>query len=143
MPVITVNLEQVNNATTRATIRGHELLIDRPKAKEGNDAGPMGGELLLAALGGCFNSNLLAAIRARNLLIDDITIEINGKLVDHPQRYDSVEMVVRSAYPDQKEFEKLVTIAERSCIVANSLRQGLNLSVRVEQSGAPAESPAS
>lgn len=109
------------------------MLIDRPAAKEGNDAGPMGGELLLAALGGCFNSNLLAAIRARKLAIDDVTIEINGNLVDHPQRYDAIEMIVRTSYPDRPVFEKLVTIAERSCIVANSLRNGLNLTVRVEQ----------
>lgn len=132
MPVITVQLDQVSSTTTRGEIRGHEVLIDRPIAKEGSDAGPMGGELLLAALGGCFNSNLLAAIRARNLPIDDITIEINGNLVDHPQRYDSVEMIVRSSYSDHAAFEKLVTIAERSCIVANSLRDGLKLSVRVE-----------
>jgi putative redox protein len=132
MPVITVKLEQVDSATTRTEIRGHEVLIDRPLAKEGHDAGPMGGELLLAALGGCFNSNLLAAIRARSLPIDDIRIEINGNLVEHPQRYDSVEMIVRSSHPDRAEFEKLVTIAERSCIVANSLRDGLNLTVRVE-----------
>lgn len=131
MPVISVKLEQVNEATTRGEIRGHEVLIDRPLAKEGKDAGPMGGELLLAALGGCFNSNLLAAIRARGLPIHDITIEINGTLVDNPQRYEAIEMIVRSAHPDRAEFEKLVTIAERSCIVANSLRSGLNLSVRV------------
>ena len=131
MPVITVNLKQINSTTTQSTIRGHEVVIDRPLAKEGRDAGPMGGELLLAALGGCFTSNLLAAIRARDLPIDDVVIEINGTLVDHPQRYESIEMIVRSSHADQDEFEKLVTIAERSCIVANSLRNGLNLTVRV------------
>ena len=131
MPVITVNLKQLDNATTESTIRGHKVLIDRPTAKDGNDAGPMGGELLLAALGGCFNSNLLAAIRARNLSIDDISIEINGSLADHPQRFESVEMIVRSAYADRDELEKLVTIADRGCIVANSIRNALELTVRV------------
>lgn len=131
MPVITVNLRQINSATTESTIRGHKVLIDRPVAKDGKDAGPMGGELLLAALGGCFNSNLLAAIRARDLSIDDISIEINGTLADAPARYASVEMLVRSSYPDRQELEKLVTIAERSCIVANSLKGGLDLTVRV------------
>ena len=132
MSVISVHLTQVNKATTKTIIRGHEVLVDRPTSKDGNDAGPMGGELLLAALGGCFNSNLLAAIRARDLPIDDVSIEVNGNLVDHPQRYDSIDMIVRSSCPDRDEFRKLVTIAERSCIVANSLRDGLRLTVRVE-----------
>ena len=67
MPTISVSLKQVNEATTAAQIRNHAIDIDRPEAKGGHDKGAMGGELLLASLGGCFNSNLLAAIRARDL----------------------------------------------------------------------------
>lgn len=132
MPVITVTLDQVNDTTTQAHIRNHEVTIDRPEAKGGRDEGGMGGELLLAALGGCFNSNLLEAIRTRELPINDIHIEVHGNLVDHPKRFDSIEMVVRSDYGDRAEFEKLVTISERSCIVANSLRDGLDLTIRTE-----------
>ena len=67
MPVITVTLNQVDDATTKAHIRDHNIMIDRPESKGGHDAGAMGGELVLAALGGCFNSNLLAAIKARDV----------------------------------------------------------------------------
>jgi putative redox protein len=132
MATITVNLEQVNDTTTKGHVRGHEVTIDRPVAKGGRDAGAMGGELLLMALGGCFNSNLLAAIRARELPIDDIRIEVNGNLVEHPSRYDGIEMIVRSDYEDRDELEKLVMISEKSCIVANSIRNGLDLTIRVE-----------
>jgi putative redox protein len=131
MPVITVTLNQVNDATSEAHIRDHNVTIDRPGSKGGHDAGAMGGELLLAALGGCFNSNLLAAIKARDLTIDDIAIEVRGNLVDTPKRFDSIEMVVKSAYPDRDEFQKLVTISERSCIVANTLKDGAELTVSV------------
>lgn len=132
MAIISVTLKQMNETATRGEIRDHEVVIDRPRAKNGNDAGPMGGELLLAALGGCFSSNLLAAIRARDLAIHDVVIEVRGNLVDHPQRYDSIEMIVHSDHPDRDEFEKLVTIAERGCIVANSLRNGLELIIRID-----------
>lgn len=131
MPTITVCLTQVDEATTKAAIRTHEVLIDRPESKDGKDAGPMGGELLLASLGGCFNSNLLAAIRARELDIDDIRIEINGELEGTPPRYESIDMVVLSDYEDRDMLQKLVTISERSCIVANTLKQGLTLNVSV------------
>ena len=36
--------------------------MDRPGPKGGQDKGPMGGEALLMGLGGCFMSNLLAAV---------------------------------------------------------------------------------
>jgi putative redox protein len=132
MPVITVKLNQVNDATTEAHIRTHDILIDRPEAKGGHDAGAMGGELLLAALGGCFNSNLLAAIKARDVSIHDIAIEVKGTLVDAPSRFESIEMIVKSAYEDRDTLQKLVTISERSCIVANTLKGGIDLTVSIE-----------
>lgn len=136
MPVINVTLNQISSTTTEGHIRNHRILIDRPEAKGGSNQGPMGGELLLAALGGCFNSTLLAAIKARELKIDDIVIEINGQLVDTPQHYESIEMIVKSDYPDRPMFEKLVAISDRSCIVANTLRSGLKLTIRVGHSSA-------
>ena len=131
MPTITVNLNQVNDATTAAHIRNHAIDIDRPEAKGGHDKGAMGGELLLASLGGCFNSNLLAAIRARDLDINDISIEVSGDLAEAPARFASIDMVVKSAYEDRAEFEKLVRMSERACIVANTLKSAVDLTVSV------------
>lgn len=131
MPTITVNLNQVNDATTAAQIRNHAVDIDRPEAKGGRDQGAMGGELLLASLGGCFNSNLLAAIRARDLDIDDIAIEVSGELAEAPARFASIDMVVKSDYADRAEFEKLVLMSERACIVANTLKSAVDLTVSV------------
>ena len=131
MPTITVSLKQVDEATTAAKIRNHAIDIDRPEAKGGHDKGAMGGELLLASLGGCFNSNLLAAIRARDLDIDDIAIEVNGELAEAPARFSAINMVVTSNYQDRATLEKLVLMSERACIVANTLKGSLDLSVSV------------
>ena len=131
MPTISVSLNQVDDATTAANIRNHAIDIDRPEAKGGHDKGAMGGELLLASLGGCFNSNLLAAIRARDLQIDDIAIEVSGELAEAPARFSSIDMVVTSEYADRAEFEKLVLMSERACIVANTLKSAVNLTVSV------------
>ncbi|MCY4018144.1 MAG: OsmC family protein [Chloroflexi bacterium] len=131
MPTITVNLNQVDDATTAAQIRQHAVDIDRPEAKGGRDKGAMGGELLLASLGGCFNSNLLAAIRARDLEINDIAIEVSGDLAEAPARFSSINMVVKSGFNDRETFEKLVKMSERACIVANTLKGSVELSVTV------------
>ncbi len=131
MPTITVKLQQVDATTTAAQIRSHAIDIDRPQSKGGNDKGAMGGELLLASLGGCFNSNLLAAIRARDLAINDIAIEVSGELAAAPARFASIELVVNSSYADRETLEKLVTMSERACIVANTLKNSVDLTVSV------------
>jgi len=45
-----IQLRQISASTSEATMGRHQVLIDRPTAKGGADAGPMGGELFLAGL---------------------------------------------------------------------------------------------
>ena len=132
MATVTVQLDQIADSTTEARIRDHRVLVDRPEAKGGADRGPMGGELLLAALGGCFASNLLAAIRARSAEVEGVSVTVEGELVDAPGRFAELRLTARAERADPELFEKLVTMSERACIVANTLRGGARLSVRAE-----------
>ncbi len=128
---IKVELRQTGNATSEASIRHHKVLIDRPTAKGGDDQGPMGGELFLAAIGGCFMSNLLAAIKTREANVSAVHTEVTGTLVDAPTRFECVEVSVSAEYSDPDLFAKLVEIAERGCIMVNTLRGKLDLTVRI------------
>jgi putative redox protein len=124
---MSVTLEQQSNTTTLATIRQHEVVIDRPTAKEGTDKGPMGGELLLAALGGCFMSNLLAAIRARDLPIDQVKSVVIGTTAESPSRFTHIELQISAHCDNIPLLAKVVTIAERACMVTNTLRPAVEI----------------
>jgi putative redox protein len=127
--LITVQSSQVGPTTLEASIRSHRVLVDRPEAKGGSDRGPMGGELLLAALGGCFASTLFAAVAARNADVHDVEVTIVGTLEEQPSRFSTVAMTVAATTGDADAFERLVTMAERGCIVANTLRSAVELRV--------------
>lgn len=126
-----VHVRQQSATTSEGEARGHKVLIDRPFAKEGTDLGMMGGEMLLVALGGCFISNLLAAIRARQADISNIDIEITGTLTDNPTRYTAIQLNIMAQYNDPELMDKLVTMSERACIVANSIRSAIALKLNV------------
>lgn len=126
-----IQLRQVSPSTSEATLRNHQVLIDRPAEKGGADVGPMGGELFLAAVGGCFMSNLLAAIRAREAKISDVRTEVIGTLSDSPVRFSAIELYVSADGPDRDQIERLVEIADRGCIMMNTLRGKLDLRVRI------------
>jgi putative redox protein len=128
---IRVQLEQIGPATSEVTIRGHKVLVDRPETKGGTDRGPMGGELFLAAIGGCFMSTLLAAIRARSLPITDIRVRVIGTLLEAPTRYESVTLEVAGACGDRAVLAQLVEVSDRGCIMTNTLRNRLDLRVRL------------
>jgi len=130
---IQMEVRQSGPATSETTIRGHRVLIDRPTAKGGDDRGPMGGELLLAGLGGCFMSNLLAAIRAREAPVSNVRAEVAATVGENPSRFTAIDLRVSADCEDQGLLEKLVTIAERGCIVSNTLKGGVELRVQAVQ----------
>ena len=130
MAEVKVELYQVSPFTSEASIRTHRVLIDRPAARGGADQGPMGGELFLAAVGGCLMSNLLAAIRGREATISDVHMKITGSLADSPARFSAIEICITANAPRREELEHLLEIADRGCIMMNTLRGTLDLKIR-------------
>src|ERR1019366_9454205 len=128
---IKIAIRQTSASTSEAAIRQHKLAIDRPASKGGEDQGPLGGELFLAAIGGCFMSNLLAAIKGREADVSDAQTEGRGVLAESPARFTAVELNVTAKYSDRELFEKLVEIADRGCIMMNTLRGKLDIKVRI------------
>ena len=129
MPTIHATVDQMDHSSSRGQARDHSLFMDRPEAKGGQNKGPMGGEALLMGLGGCFMSNLLAAAKAREIDIEDARAEIAAELADAPPRYTDIRMKVTATGASLDELAKLVTIAERGCIAANTLAKAVNLTV--------------
>jgi putative redox protein len=126
-----IQLRQVSTSTSEAALRNHHVLVDRPADKGGADKGPMGGELFLASIGGCFMSNLLAAIRARAAEVSDVRTEVIGSIADSPTRFSAVELYVTADSPSQELFERLVEVADRGCIMMNTLRGKLDVRIRI------------
>jgi putative redox protein len=128
---IEIQLHQKSRSSSEATIRQHRVLVDRPTAKGGEDTGPMGGELFLASVGGCFMSTLLAAIRTREAPVSNVSVKVTGTLADAPARFTGIELLAASEDADPGLFEKLVGIAERGCIMMNTLRDKLEITIGV------------
>lgn len=128
---MTIQIRQIDSSASAAAIRNHRILIDRPADKGGADEGPMGGELFLAAIGGCFMSNLLAAIKARDAGVSGVQADVIAALAGTPPRFTEIEVAVSADCADRALLEKLVEIAERGCIMMNTLRGKLDVKVRI------------
>jgi putative redox protein len=75
-------------------------------------------------------SNLLAAIKARDADVTGVKTEVIGILVDSPARFSALELYV-DAQGSRELLERLVEIADRGCIMVNTLRGKLDVQVRV------------
>src|SRR3990170_4351343 len=101
---VSIEVEQVGPSTGSATARTHTVFVDRPVEKGGNDRGPLGGEYLLIALGGCFLSTLLAAVRTREADVSNVRVSVTGTIGGVPERFESMEVRVTATYSDADQM---------------------------------------
>jgi putative redox protein len=128
---ISVDVTQVGPSTSQMTARSHSVFVDRPIDKGGEDRGPMGGELLLGSLGGCFMSTLLAAVRTRGVHVSDVHVALEGTVGGVPERFEAISMRVSATCDADADLHKLVALAERGCLVTNTLKEAVRLSVEL------------
>ena len=129
---LTAQVDQIGPATASATARSHSVVVDRPVAKGGEDRGPLGGEYLLIALGGCFLSNLLAAIRAREVDVSHVQIAVTGTIEGPPDHFAAFTMSVTAVHSDAELVRKLIAMAARACAVTNTVRKAAEVSIVFE-----------
>jgi putative redox protein len=130
-----VRVEQMGPSSAVGIVRTHRVPIDRPLEGGGTDTGPLGGEYLLVALGGCFMSNLLAAIRARESgapSVSNLSVVLTAVLEGHPNRVAAIQMIVRATGLESEMLEKLAYIAGRACIVTNTLKRAVPITLTCE-----------
>ena len=128
-----VTVRQIDASASRGEARSHPLVMDRPEAKGGGNHGPMGGEVLLQGLGGCFMSNLLAAAAARKVAVSDASLAISATVTPSPTRFTDIDMHISLSCDHPGEKAKLVEIAERGCLVANTLKNALRLNFHLRE----------
>ena len=127
-------LHQISATASEATMGTngeYKIIVDRPIEKGGTGAGPMGGDLFLASIGGCFMSNVLAAIRAREAAVRDVRVEVEGTVEGSPAKFTAISLTVTAECEDRELLEKIVEIADRGCIMMNTLRGKLPVEIRV------------
>jgi organic hydroperoxide reductase OsmC/OhrA len=111
--------------SSKILIRDHVVPVDRPHSSGGTDTGPMGGELFVAALAGCFTSNLLAIAEERDETLVDPRVEVTGEIVQG--RFTRAAVTVHAGVQNEKQFARLVEDAEERCLVANTIRSSVSL----------------
>ncbi len=125
-----IHVRQTSPSASEAVTGNHRVMIDRPTEKGGSDAGPMGGELFLAAIGGCFMSTLLAAVRAREADVTGVQTVVDATPTGTPPVFGKITLTVSAQIADPALLSKIVEIAAHGCIMINTLRDKLDITIQ-------------
>lgn len=107
----------------KAETRGHEIIIDVPPEKGGDDMGMMPTELYTSALSACIGITMAVWLEKNNLPTDGLTIIAQQKMSLTPRKIESIKFDVHLrenlSAKQKKELQELLT----NCPVMLSLKQ--------------------
>lgn len=115
-----------------ADIRGHRVVVDQP-AGVGADEGPMPLELLGASVGTCVALYVQQFCETRGLPYEGMRVEVDQIGARNPSRVGTfdVRVILQEAIPE--EYAGMLERVARSCPAHNTLVEGAEVAVRVEQ----------
>lgn len=130
-----ITLQQHSPTAVKLNHPNFNIIVDRPIEKGGNAEGLMGGQYLLVGIGGCFASNLLAALAARNIIVHGLTITVNADITNQaPARFNPISIQVSYAsISNEQSLPKLIKIAEKACIAINTIKLTTTLTVKPKE----------
>ena len=66
--------------------------------------------------------------------MSDVRVSVAGTIGGVPERFESMTLRVSAKYSDEDLMRKLVVMAERGCLVTNTLKEAVVISVELEKS---------
>lgn len=104
------------------TAGGGTLVVDRPRGKaRGQGLGHNGGDLLSAALGGCFWNDLHYVMDAAGVGIEIDAVEAEIELAGNPPRVVRAHVRARLSGAPEDVLQQIFDAAAESSTIANSL----------------------
>lgn len=119
-----VELRSVDGGPTAVASSGpFTLLTDRPAAGGGRGLGFSGGQLLYAAIAGCYSNDLYREAAALGIDVTRVAITVDG---DFPKRGEpstpiTVDLEVEGNAPEDR-LRELVELVDRIAEIPNSIR---------------------
>jgi len=113
------------------------LIVDEPPPL-GRDAGPNASRVLSAAVGNCLSASLLFCMRKAKVEVNKLKTVVRTSLARNSEGYWRVSHINVKIEPEinpknASGFKRCLELFERYCVVTQSVREGIDVKVEVEQ----------
>jgi uncharacterized OsmC-like protein len=136
---ITITIDQIQDYQFRVTFDKEqypELLMDEPPPV-GHDTGPNPSRLLAASVGNCLTASFLFSARKVRANIESLHTTVKVWYARNEQGRlrlgkIKVEIVPKFDPADAAKIERCIGLFEEYCVVTQSVRRGIDISVAVK-----------
>ncbi len=118
---------------------GQELMIDEPEPL-GGGTGPNAARVLSAAIGNCLSASLLFCLQRARTEVTDMKSSVTTTIIRNEKgrfRIGGSEVLIEIDMPPDSEnrLGRCIDLFEDFCIVTASVRQGIEVDVKVKSRG--------
>ncbi len=114
----TTAIWQKNYQSVVSNNRGHQVVVDLPQAKNGDDSGPTAFELSLMALAGCFSTIFVLVASKLRVKIDSLKVDCEGQTTDDGMQFTSITTTIEVSSPEEEAtLKKILEKTEDICPV--------------------------
>jgi len=119
------------------------VIVDEPEPL-GTGAGPNPARLLAGAVGSCLAASLLLCLEKARVSLHDLTVRVEGTMERNEAGRLRIAGLTATLRPTVEgapsgRCDRCIEIFEDFCIVTQSVRDGIDVDVRVEPAFEPAE----
>ena len=122
-----------------------DLIIDEPQPL-GDDSGPNPARVLAAAIGSCLSASLVYCMSRARISVEGITSDVSVELVRNERQRLRIGKVAVELHPEVRDAAALCScldVFEDFCVVTQSVREGIDVEVKVEPRASETAAPAS
>ncbi len=123
-----------NQASEDARLHGVPFVSDEPDPV-GEACGPSTPALLASAVAHCLSASLLETLRHAHIPVEDCVTEAIAVVAPNDAGYpriDHIEVTISPRLPEgSTRLARCAEVFERACTVTSSVRQGIDVRVRV------------
>ena len=101
--------------------RNHQVLVDLPQDKGGQDKGMTPPELFMASLGSCIGVYVVRYCQNAKLDATDLKIDLDWKLSDDKTKIAEISVVMSLPRADVGRRETAVLQAAHHCLIHNTI----------------------
>lgn len=115
MDTHTINTAFTAGMQFKASLNGHEVIMDAGPEDGGNDTGTSPKKMMLAALAGCTGIDIVTILNKMKVPFSAFSISVEAQLTEaHPRIYDHVKLTytIQVAEADKVKMEKAVILSQ-------------------------------
>jgi putative redox protein len=135
MTTQTVDVQWTSDMAFKATVDGHQIILDVGPEKGGGNLGPRPKPLLMAALAGCTGFDVISILKKMRVEPDYFNVKAEGEVTeDHPKHFTKIHLIYEFKGSDLPldKLQKAVELSqEKYCGVSYTLRQALGLTSEI------------